>query len=161
MGECSRINFEKFKGFLMKIKPLIENFIKPEYKRDLSGGLDLYLQQDIGLTVGIDNVINLGFAAEVPEGHVAILVPRSSAGMIGINLRNTIGVIDADYRGEWIAHIVIDEQGDNFWGNTLKYKRGDRILQVLIVPVKRVDVEITDTLSITGRGDGGFGSTGS
>ena len=143
----------------MKIKPMVKDFIKPEYKRDYSGGLDIYLQEDTELTVGKDTVINLGFAAEVPEGYVAILVPRSSAGMKGINLRNTVGVIDADYRGEWIAHIVIDEQGDNSWGDVIKYKRGDRILQVLIVPFKKVDIELSDTLSVTGRGDGGFGST--
>ena len=143
----------------MKIKPMVKDFIKPEYKRDYSGGLDIYLQEDTELTVGKDTVINLGFAAEVPEGYVALLVPRSSAGMKGINLRNTVGVIDADYRGEWIAHIVIDEQGDNSWGDVIKYKRGDRILQVLIVPFKKVDIELSDTLSVTGRGDGGFGST--
>ena len=138
---------------------MVKDFIKPEYKRDFSGGLDIYLQSDVDLVVGKDTVINLGFAAEVPEGYVAILVPRSSAGMKGINLRNTIGVIDADYRGEWIAHIVIDEQGDNSWGDIIKYKRGDRILQALIVPFKKVDIEISDTLSVTDRGDGGFGST--
>lgn len=143
----------------MKIKPMVKDFIKPEYKRDFSGGLDIYLQEDVDLTVGKDTVINLGFAAEVPEGHVALLVPRSSAGMLGINLRNTVGVIDADYRGEWIAHIVIDEQAGNSWGDIVKYKRGDRILQVLIVPFKKVDIELSDTLSVTGRGDGGFGST--
>ena len=138
---------------------MVKDFIKPEYKRDFSGGLDIYLQSDVDLVVGKDTVINLGFAAEVPEGYVAILVPRSSAGMKGINLRNTVGVIDADYRGEWIAHIVIDEQGDNSWGDIVKYKRGDRILQALIVPFKKVDIEISDTLSVTDRGDGGFGST--
>ena len=143
----------------MKIKPMVKDFIKPEYKRDFSGGLDIYLQNDVDLVVGKDTVINLGFAAEVPEEYVAIIVPRSSAGMKGINLRNTIGVIDADYRGEWIAHIVIDEQGDNSWGDIVSYKRGDRILQALIVPFKKVDIEISDTLSVTGRGDGGFGST--
>ena len=68
----------------MKIKPLVpDNFIKPEYKRELSGGMDIYLQQDVTLNVGADNVINLGFAAEVPEGHIAML-PRSSTGMKGI-----------------------------------------------------------------------------
>lgn len=143
----------------MKIKPMIKDFIKPEYKKDYSGGLDIYLQDDVSLVVGKDTVIYLGFAAEVPEGYVALLVPRSSAGMKGISLRNTVGVIDSDYRGEWIAHVVIDEQGDNSWGDVIEYKRGDRILQALIVPFKKVDIEISDTLSTTDRGDGGFGST--
>lgn len=144
----------------MKIKPLVKNFIKPEYKRDLSGGMDIYFQSDVDLTIGLDNVVNLGFAAEVPEGYVALLLPRSSTGMKGLGLRNTVGVIDADYRGEWIAHIVIDEQDSNGWGDIVSFKRGDRALQVIIVPFKKVDIEITDTLSVTGRGDGGFGSTG-
>jgi len=144
----------------MKIKPIVENFIKPEYKRDPSAGMDIYLQSDVTLTVGSDNVINLGFCAEVPENHVALLLPRSSTGMKGLSLRNTVGVIDADYRGEWIAHIVIDEQGDNAFGNEIKYNRGDRLLQCVIVPFYKADIELSDELSVTGRGDGGFGSTG-
>ena len=54
-------------GFFMNIKPLVKDFIKPEYKRELSGGMDIYFQEDVELTVGKDNVINLGFCAEVPE----------------------------------------------------------------------------------------------
>ena len=144
----------------MNIKPIVENFIAPEYKKDLSGGLDIYFQKDTELVIGADNVVNLGFCAEVPEGHVALLLPRSSAGMKGLALRNTVGVIDADYRGEWIAHIVIDQQGDNAWGETIKYKRGDRALQAIIIPFNKVDINIVDELSVTDRGDGGFGSTG-
>lgn len=145
----------------MKIKPLVDDFIKPEYKRELSGGMDIYFQQDVDLVIGIDNVVKLGFAAEVPEGHVAMLIPRSSSGMRGVGLRNTVGVIDSDYRGEWLAHLVIDERDDNAFGNVVSYKRGERALQVLIVPFKRETVELVDELSVTGRGDGGFGSTGS
>lgn len=144
----------------MNIKPIVENFIAPEYKKDLSGGLDIYFQKDTELVIGADNVVNLGFCAEVPEGHVALLLPRSSAGMKGLALRNTVGVIDADYRGEWIAHIVIDQQEDNAWGDNVKYKRGDRALQAIIIPFNKVDINIVDELSVTDRGDGGFGSTG-
>ena len=140
----------------MKIKPLVDNFIIPEYKRELSGGMDIYLQQDVTLNVGSDNVINLGFAAEVPEGHIAMLLPRSSAGMKGIALRNTVGIIDADYRGEWIAHITLDSICDK----PITYKRGERILQAVIVPFNKVEIELSDTLSQTGRGDTGFGGTG-
>ena len=140
----------------MKIKPLVDNFIKPEYKREYSGGMDIYLQQDITLNVGVDNVINLGFAAEVPDGHIAMLLPRSSTGMKGIALRNTVGIIDADYRGEWIAHITLDSICDK----PITYKRGERILQAVIVPFNKVEIELSDTLSQTGRGDTGFGGTG-
>ena len=80
--------------------------------------------------------------------------------MKGINLRNTVGVIDADYRGEWIAHIVVDQNQDNALLDELRFKKGDRLLQCIITPFKREDIELTETLSVTGRGDGGFGSTG-
>ena len=140
--------------------PLVKEFIKPEYKTEYSAGMDIYLQEDVTLVIGADNVIHLGFAAEVPEGYAAILLPRSSAGMKGISLRNTAGVIDSDYRGEWIAHIVIDQNQDNALLDEWHYKRGDRIIQCLIVPVKKVDIELTESISVTARGDGGFGSTG-
>ena len=144
----------------MKIMPLVKEFIKPEYKTEYSAGMDIYLQEDVTLVIGADNVIHLGFAAEVPEGYAAILLPRSSAGMKGISLRNTAGVIDSDYRGEWIAHIVIDQNQDNALLDEWHYKRGDRIIQCLIVPVKKVDIELTESVSVTARGNGGFGSTG-
>lgn len=140
--------------------PLVKEFIKPEYKTEYSAGMDIYLQEDVTLVIGADNVIHLGFAAEVPEGYAAILLPRSSTGMKGISLRNTAGVIDSDYRGEWIAHIVIDQNQDNALLDEWHYKRGDRIIQCLIVPVKKVDIELTESISVTARGDGGFGSTG-
>lgn len=140
----------------MKIKPLVNNFIKPEYKRDLSGGLDIYFQTDVILNPNQINKIPLGFAAEVPEGCVALLLPRSSAGIKGIGLRNTVGVIDADYRGEWLAFITLDSICDK----PITFKRGERALQALIVPFSRVAIELTDTLSETGRGDTGFGGTG-
>ena len=140
--------------------PLVKEFIKPEYKTEYSAGMDIYVQEDVTLVIGADNVIHLGFAAEVPEGYAAILLPRSSAGMKGISLRNTAGVIDSDYRGEWIAHVVIDQNQDNALLDEWHYKRGDRLIQCLIVPVKKVDIELTESVSVTARGDGGFGSTG-
>ena len=140
--------------------PLVKEFIKPEYKTEYSAGMDIYLQEDVTLVIGADNVIHLGFAAEVPEGYAAILLPRSSAGMKGISLRNTAGIIDSDYRGEWIAHIVIDQNQDNALLDEWHYKRGDRLIQCLIVPVKKVDIDLTESVSVTARGNGGFGSTG-
>lgn len=143
----------------MKIKPLVPNFIKPEYKKDFSAGIDIYLQEDVELTVGVNNIIPLGFASEIPQGYVGLLVPRSGTGVKGVGLRNTVGVIDSDYRGEWIAHITVDEQGNNSFGDVMHFKRGERLLQCLIVPYYKAYIEVTDTLSDTDRGTGGFGST--
>ena len=143
----------------MKVKPLVSNFIPPEIKHD-SAGMDIYFQEDTVLSAGRDNVVKLGFAAEVPYGFVALLLPRSSAGIRGIALRNTVGVIDSDYRGEWIAHLVVDEAEDNTSSTAISYKRGERAIQAIIVPVRYETVEITDELSDTSRGQDGFGSTG-
>ena len=140
----------------LKIKPLIEDFIPPEYKRDASAGMDIYFQTDVTLETGIVTKVNLGFATEVPNGCVALLVPRSSAGMKGVMLRNTIGIIDADYRGEWIAMLTLDGVSGH---SKIHYARGDRALQAIIVPFKKMELELTDSLSHTGRGEGGFGST--
>lgn len=143
----------------MKIKPLVKDFIAPEYKTDNAGAFDIYLQEDIKITEGFINYINLGFAAAIPEGYVGILVPRSSIGIKGIGLRNTVGIIDSDYRGEWKACIVTDEQGKNSFGDEMSFKRGERLLQCLIVPIKKETIEIVDGLELTSR-SGGFGSTG-
>lgn len=143
----------------MKIKPLVKDFIAPEYKTDNAGAFDIYLQEDIKITEGFINYISLGFAAAIPEGYVGILVPRSSIGIKGIGLRNTVGIIDSDYRGEWKACIVTDEQGKNSFGDEMSFKRGERLLQCLIVPIKKETIEIVDDLELTSR-SGGFGSTG-
>ena len=143
----------------MKIKPLVKDFIAPEYKTDNAGAFDIYLQEDIKITEGFINYINLGFAAAIPKGYVGILVPRSSIGIKGIGLRNTVGIIDSDYRGEWKACIVTDEQGKNSFGDEISFKRGERLLQCLIVPIKKETIEIVDDLELTSR-SGGFGSTG-
>ncbi len=144
----------------MDFKPLVANFIAPEYKTTGSAGFDIYLQEDVTLTIGINNVIHLGFCAAVPAHYVALMLPRSGTGIKGIGLRNTVGVIDSDYRGEWIANITIDEQGDNQRGKTISFKRGDRLLQCLLVPVIQEPINIVFELNETSRGAGGFGSTG-
>ena len=143
----------------MRVKPLVSNFISPEIKHD-SAGMDIYFQEDTELRTGCDNVVRLGFAAEVPHGFVALLLPRSSAGIKGIGLRNTVGVIDSDYRGEWIAHISVDELDSNTRDTVLSYRRGERAIQAIIVPVRYETIELSDELSDTDRGQGGFGSTG-
>lgn len=137
----------------MKIKPLVPDFIPPKYNND-SACFDIYLQEDITLTE--DTNIKLGFASEFKPGKVAILLPRSSAGKMGINLRNTAGIIDADYRGEWIAMVHLLNSGVC----QKSYKRGDRIFQCMVIDAPQEPIEITDNLTETTRGTGGIGSTG-
>lgn len=135
----------------MRIKSLHNNFVMPTKGTDGAGAFDLYMPED-GET---GKLVGLGFSAEVPKNHVALILPRSSAGVKrGLELRNTCGVIDSDYRGEWKAAV----QTKN--GDVLQWSAGDRLLQFLVVPVSDVELELVDELDETTRGSGGFGSSG-
>lgn len=139
----------------MRIKKLHNSLIMPTKGTEQAGAFDIYMPEAGNTTGAIPNMVGLGFAAEVPVGNVALILPRSSTGAkFGLELNNTCGVIDADYRGEWIAAIKTK--------NGLRYSwaAGDRLLQFLIVPITNVTLELVDTLSDTVRGTGGFGSSG-
>lgn len=150
----------------MNIQPLHPNFRLPSRATDLAGGYDLYMPE-AGVVEEIwariseeDPVVRpvkvpLGFAAEVPEGYVALLLPRSSTGAKhSLELENTCGVIDADYRGEWFAFLNVKS------GAEFRWEAGDRILQYLLVPVYTPELTLVDSVSKTARGEGGIGSTG-
>lgn len=138
----------------MRIQALHTAFIMPTKGTDQSGAFDIYMPEP-GQVGMFPSIFGLGFAAEVPQGHVALLLPRSSAGAkFGLELNNTCGVIDADYRGEWKASLKTKLD------SLLKWEAGDRILQFLIVPVAQVTLEQVESVSKTDRGTGGFGSTG-
>lgn len=137
----------------MQIKPLHTGFIMPTKGTAQSGAIDLYMPED-GIASRVSQLFGLGFAAAVPPGHVALLVPRSSTGAKhGLELNNTCGVIDEDYRGEWKAALRTKS------GLPFRWKAGERVIQALIVPVTSVQLEQVDELPASDR-QGGFGSTG-
>lgn len=137
----------------MKFKSLHPNFKLPTKGTALAGAYDLYMPEFGSLAPGEGLKFTLGFMAEVPEGFVVLMLPRSGVGSKGLMLANTCGVIDSDYRGEWFVHLLNCGRG-------MTWSPGDRLLQMLIVPVANVTPELADELSETGRGAGGFGSTG-
>ena len=138
----------------MRIKALHSNFIMPSKGSDQAGAFDIYMPE-AGSINGTKQVIALGFAAAVPEGHVALVLPRSSTGAkFSVELNNTCGVIDADYRGEWFAALRTKDGSEYSWS------AGDRLLQFLIVPVVQVTLDQVADLEETRRGSGGFGSSG-
>jgi dUTP pyrophosphatase len=92
-----------------------------------------------------------GIAIELPPGHVGLLFPRSSITKTGATLGNSIGVIDESYRGEIFVKFYADEA---------PYLIGDRVAQLIIIPIPRIVFKETTTLSETVRGANGFGSTG-
>lgn len=140
----------------MNIQPLHTNFKCPTRGTDRSGGFDIYMPEPGVLERDVKGqMVPLGFAAEVPTGHVALLLPRSGAGAKhGVSLNNTVGVIDADYRGEWMACLRLKNH------QPLTWEAGERLLQFVLVPVTTPELQIVDSLEDTDRGEGGFGHTG-
>lgn len=140
----------------MKIKALHPNFKTPTKSRETSGGYDLYMPEAGAVYGDVVTEVPLGFAAAIPPGYVGLILPRSGVGVKnGLELNNTCGVIDADYRGEWKAFIRCKHPH-----TTVKWDSGDRLLQVLFVPVASFEFDLVDVLDETERGEGGFGSSG-
>ena len=138
----------------MRIKPISNNFIMPTKGSNDAGAIDLYMPE-AGSVDGTEKKFPLGFAAAIPKGYVGLLLPRSGTGAKhGLELNNTCGVIDADYRGEWIA-VMRTKSGKEF-----SWKQGERVLQCVLVPVLSPTLEQVEDLDATGRGEGGFGSSG-
>jgi len=102
-------------------------------------------------------IVGLGFSTEIPPGFKGILVPRSSIAKTNWFLANSIGIIDADYRGEWM--MVLKTMGSVMY-DALPFGVGERCAQIYFERVNDVEIEETIELSDTERGSGGFGSTG-
>ena len=140
----------------MNIKKLHPNFKMPTRGTEHAGGFDLYMPEAGVLMPGATygQMVPLGFAAEIPVGYVALLLPRSGAGAKhGVSLNNTVGVIDADYRGEWMACLRMKN------GLPHRWEAGERLLQFILVPVGITELNLVEELGTTDRGEGGFGST--
>ena len=109
---------------------------------------------EVGACGGTHN-FRTGLAFEVPASHVMLIFSRSGHGFKhDVSLSNCVGVIDSDYRGE----VQVKLRNDS----ALRYgfEAGDRIAQAMIIPLPAVELELSDDLTETQRGTGGFGSTG-
>jgi len=133
----------------VKIKKLVEEVVIPSYAKDLDAGLDLTATSM--KIEGMNIVYGTGLAFEIPEGHVGLIFPRSSIAKTGLTLRNSVGVLDAGFRGEVTF---------KFLRGKYPYKVGDRIGQLIILPFPKVEFEEVDELSETERGEGSYGSSG-
>ena len=102
-------------------------------------------------------IIGLGFSTEIPKGYKGIVVPRSSISRTNWILANSMGIIDADYRGEWM--VVYKCLGEMIY-QPLPYGVGDRCAQIYFEKILDAEFVETEDLSNTERGEGGFGSTG-
>ena len=125
----------------------------PAYGSSAAAGADLTAAEDAVLTPGARAAVGTGLVLALPPGHVGLVWPRS-----GLALRHGIdtlaGVIDSDYRGE-VRVVLVNHGSEPF-----PIRRGDRIAQLLVQKVERVEFVARDRLEATARGAGGFGSTG-
>lgn len=139
----------------MKYMKLTDTAITPTRATPGSAGLDLYADTECLLVSCHTHMVGTGIAVEIPLGYVGLLFLRSSIGSNGVKLTNAVGVIDSDYRGEVKLCLTYAHDMGGYHIN-----RGDRIAQLVVVPVASFDLVETDALSFTARGTGGFGSTG-
>ena len=139
------------------IKKLNEKVELPEYKTTGSSGLDLtaFIEKKIVIMPGKNALVPTGISIAIPEDTEVQIRPRSGlAAKNNISVLNTPGTIDSDYRGE-IKVILFNHGKSDFLINNK-----DRIAQMILTPVIKMEFEETDNLPETVRGEGGFGSTG-
>ena len=141
----------------VKMKKLHPDAVKPKYAKESDAGMDLVATEIISKTE-TQITYGTGLAMEIPDGMVGLVFPRSSIRNTNLQLNNSVGVIDAGYRGELqVTFNIINPHVVEGFGI---YMPGDRIAQIVIVPHPIVQFVEVDELSESKRGDGGFGSTG-
>lgn len=142
----------------LKIKILSDEVAIPEYATCGSAGMDLCanISEILQISPGETLRVPTGIAIALPDAdHVALICARSGLSIRhGITLANGVGVIDSDYRGEIL--VGLHNQSDR----TYEIEPGERIAQMLILPICRPELTLCDTLDETERGASGFGSTG-
>jgi len=121
---------------------------------DGDAGLDLYALENIEFKPGESKLIKFGISCEPNDGRAYYLLPRSSISKTPLRMSNSIGLIDGGYRGEIMAAC------DNIKEVTYVVSKGDRLFQLVACDSSMIEFELTDELSDSTRGKGGFGSTG-
>lgn len=132
-----------------------DDAIAPFKEHRTDAGWDLAVREPLRLGIGEMKLVNLGIAVAIPPGYVGLIYPRSSMGVkFGVGLANTVGVIDADYRGP--VKLALK----NFGNFAVDIQAGQRVAQMVLTPCLLTEAKQVDDLSGTARGQGGFGSTG-
>ena len=139
----------------LKRLPNGEGLPVPAYATEHAAGLDVVAAEDVTLQPGERRAVPTGFAIAIPAGFEVQVRPRSGLALKhGITCLNTPGTIDADYRGE--VKVILANLGTA----VVELARGERIAQLVPAPVQRAAFVEVEALDETGRGEGGFGSTG-
>ena len=141
----------------IKIKRLNKRAKIPTFGTEFSAGADLYCaeEHEISVCSGQKCSIGTGISMEIPEGYVGLVFARSGlACKNGLRLCNSVGVIDADYRGE--IKVVLHNDSEY----VREIKPGERVAQMIAMPYPKVSFIEVEELSDTVRGESGFGGTG-
>ena len=139
------------------VKKLDPNVKLPSYKTEGSSGMDLManINETIIIPPKTSKLIPTGLSVAIPNDCEIQIRPRSGlAAKSNISVLNTPGTIDSDYRGE--LKIILYNHGDN----DFEVNNNDRIAQMILVPILKINLEETEDLPDTVRGSSGFGSTG-
>jgi len=142
------------KVLIKKLDPAVK---LPAYKTNGASGMDLmaFIKEPVSVKPKTSNLIPTGLSVAFSEDYEIQIRPRSGlAAKNNISVLNTPGTVDSDYRGE-IKVIIYNHGSENFIINN-----GDRIAQMILTPVIKMELEETNNLPETIRGEGGFGSTG-
>ncbi|MER3396402.1 MAG: dUTP diphosphatase [Acidimicrobiia bacterium] len=140
----------------MRIKLLDPDLPQPTRATADDAGLDLRARVSCVIEPGERKRIPCGVAVELPPGHAGLVMPRSGlAESKGLSFANACGLIDPGYRGEiQVIAVNLDRQ------RPIEVHKGERIAQLVVVPVAYPEIERVEELSLTQRGESGFGSTG-
>ena len=145
---------------IINIKKTDENAKIPTYGSEFAAGADLYAvihneENKVEILPGETAFIDTGIVMEIPNGYVGLVYARSGLSCKqGLAPANKVGVIDSDYRGNIMVALY------NQSNETRIVSEGDRIAQIIIQPVEQFGFKVTENLSNTVRGNGGFGSSG-
>lgn len=126
------------------------NGIVPTRAHPTDAGLDLYTPIDVYLPAHEEIIVDTLVAVEIPEGYVGLITSKSGLMAKGITSR---GTVDAPYRGH-IRAVLFNHSNNGYW-----FKRGDKVTQMVLLPIITPELEVVTELSETDRGEGGFGST--
>ena len=147
----------KYHSFAIELPMTVDEGAKvPTYAHETDAAADLYAMEDQVIPAhSYGNKIRTGVKIQLPEGWLALIIPRSSIGTkTPLRLSNSVGLIDSGYRGE--LGVIYDNTSDEDYGITA----GDRIAQLLVMPSYRFQPKVVDSLEDSDRGEGGFGSSG-
>jgi dUTP pyrophosphatase len=149
----------------IKLQKVTEDARMPIKGSEHAAAYDVYAHS---ITNGVNGKIKvgLGFKTEIPKGYKGIIVPRSNLTKHNWVLNNSYGVIDSDYRGEWMAiftsipQLISTTDTYHLGTEAFPYGVGDRVAQIYFEEVLSVSFDVVPELEQSERGEGGFGSTG-